>query len=227
MKRLFYSFSLLFFASNLFAQTPIDPPSDDDPPAQSIVNIKLYLEGFYDINTHAMKPVKYNQGLTANQTIVEDITLELRHQTTGIVIDSKVIMLNTNGTATAIFNGSIIGNYYLAIKHRNSIQTWSATPINIGPLATANYDFSNNITKAYGGNMKEIETGIFAFFTGDINQDDIIDPSDYSVWEVDSDAFAFGDYTTDLNGDGVVDPSDYSVWEINSDSFIFANYPTF
>ena len=67
--------------------------------------------------------------------------------------------------------------------------------------------------------------GIFTFYSGDINQDGNVDPSDFSAWEVDSDAFSFGVYTTDLNGDGIVDPTDFSIWEPNSDAFIFSSTP--
>jgi hypothetical protein len=74
--------------------------------------------------------------------------------------------------------------------------------------------------------MKELETGVWGFFSGDMNQDDSIDPTDYPLWESDSDAFSFGVYATDLNGDGSVDPTDYPLWESNSDNFIFAYYPT-
>jgi hypothetical protein len=73
--------------------------------------------------------------------------------------------------------------------------------------------------------MIQIEPGVWAFYSGDVNQDGLIDLTDYSVWESDYLNFAFGDYITDLNGDGLVDLTDYSLWESNYLSFIFSATP--
>jgi hypothetical protein len=62
-------------------------------------------------------------------------------------------------------------------------------------------------------------------YTGDINQDEFIDPFDYPSFELDNVTFAGGYLATDLNGDGLVDLSDYSIWETNSNAFIFSFYP--
>jgi hypothetical protein len=67
--------------------------------------------------------------------------------------------------------------------------------------------------------------GVFAFYSGDIVQDELIEFSDYSAWETDAFNFAFGDFATDLTGDGLVEFSDYSIWEANAFNFIFAEYP--
>lgn len=194
---------------------------------QTEINLKLFLEGYYDINSDSMVPVKLNQGIGTNINYVDDILIELRDTATGLSVANTLVELQTNGSASVKFPCTIDGTYYLVVKHRNSIQTWSANPITLSPGTIVNYDFTNNLSNAYGNNMKEVESGVFALFTGDINQDDIIDPLDYSLWESDSDAFSIGYLPTDLNGDGVVDPSDYSIWEVNSDSFIVAIYPTF
>lgn len=73
--------------------------------------------------------------------------------------------------------------------------------------------------------MKEVESGVWAIFTGDISQDDLIDFVDYASWEAIYLAFGYGQEVTDLNGDGLVDFVDYAVWEANYLSFIFASYP--
>ncbi len=73
--------------------------------------------------------------------------------------------------------------------------------------------------------MIQIESGVWACYTGDINQDGNIDGADFSIWESDSNAFAFGDYITDLNGDGNVDGADFSIWETNANLFIFEIQP--
>jgi len=190
----------------------------------TIVTTKFNIEGFYDTATNAMRPVLANQGIGVSATDVDTVTIELRDAVTKALFATTTAMLQTNGIATATFNSSINGSYYLAIKHRNAIQTWSANPITVSS-STPLYDFTNLATKAFGNNMTLLEPGVWGLFSGDINQDDSVDPSDYSLWEFNANAFAFGNYTDDLNGDGSVDPSDYSIWEINSNNFIFSTRP--
>lgn len=190
----------------------------------TVISAKLNLEGFYDTNTHAMRPVQFNQGIGSNATDVDTVTLELIDPTTFLIIATSNAMLQTNGNVSATFNSALSGSYYLAIKHRNGIKTWSSLPIAVS-ASTPLYDFTNASSKAYGGNMVEIETGVWGFYSGDINQDGNVDNSDYTLWETDSNAFAFGNYSTDLNGDGNVDNSDYTIWETNSNNFIYSIQP--
>jgi hypothetical protein len=140
-------------------------------------------------------------------------------------VASIVTELKTNGTAICNFPIVNDGNYYLVIKHRNAIQTWSATPIylNSSPLI---YDFSDAANKAFGANLVELQIGVFGLYSGDVNQDENVDNSDYSIWESDANDFSFGFYATDLNGDGNVDNTDYSIWEANSNNYIFSIHPT-
>jgi chitodextrinase len=190
----------------------------------TVVTAKLYIEGFYDTVTNVMRPVKANQGVGSSSTDVDDVTFELRDATSYALVATTTAIVQTNGLATATFNSALSGSYYLAIKHRNGIQTWSAAPLAISSSAPT-YDFTNLATKAFGSNMVQVEPGVWAFYSGDINQDESIDLSDYSLWEADSNAFAFGVFATDLNGDGSVDPGDYSIWESNGNNFIFSSHP--
>lgn len=193
-------------------------------PASSTVNLKLFLEGYYDTTTHSMRPVKVNQSSGTNVNEVDTITLELRDSiTTSNTIASTTATLSTNGNAVCLFTPARSGNYYLVVKHRNSIETWSASPVAIS--LTSSYDFTNFPNKAFGGNMYEVETGVWSIFSGDINQDGNIDNSDYSFWETDANEFAFGNFITDLNGDGNVDNTDYSIWEKNANNFVFVMTP--
>lgn len=193
-------------------------------PASSTINLKVFLEGFYDATTHTMRPVSVNQGTGTNSTEVDTITLELRDATTtSNTIASTTAIVTTNGNVACVFSPARNGNYYLVVKHRNSIETWSANPVAIS--STSSYDFTNFPNKAFGGNMYEVEPGVWAIYSGDINQDGSVDNSDYSLWEIDANNFAFGNYNSDLNGDGNVDNSDYSIWEGNSNQFVFTITP--
>lgn len=189
----------------------------------SLVNLKLFIEGYYDPATHFMRPVKYNQGLATNTLYVDDVIVELRDVNNALVA-SALTTVQTDGTVVCNFGMVVNGNYYVVVKHRNAIQTWSAIPINLTEAGTF-YDFSNNQNKAYGNNMIALEEGVFGFYSGDINQDSNIDNLDYSNWELTSNNFSYNDYAADLNGDGNVDNADYSIWENNANNFIFVITP--
>lgn len=78
---------------------------------------------------------------------------------------------------------------------------------------------------AYGDNQLEVEPGVFAIYSGDMNQDGYIDPFDYAILEADNLSFATGYVVSDLNGDGYVDPFDYSIFELNNLNFVSSIRP--
>jgi hypothetical protein len=185
------------------------------------VNLKLFLQGYYNSGS-LMLPTLFNQGISLNTNITDSIEVELRSINPPYqVIESKQAILNANGTTSCVFNNT--GNYYLAIRHRNTVQTWSSSSINI--TGTVNYDFTNAQTKAYGGNMTEIESGVWAFYSGDVNQDENTDLLDLGFVETDITGFAFGYFPTDINGDGNVDLLDTPIVEGNVSNFIFSSHP--
>lgn len=184
-----------------------------------ISNIKLYLEGYFDVTTGLMKPVKLNQGIGSNPNYVDDITIELRNPTNNTLVASTNAALNTNGTSIANFENINSGNYYIVIKHRNSVETWSATPQFISSNSTT-FDFTNAISKANGNNMKEVQPGKFAFYVGDVNQDGFVDAFDVVPVVNDADSLLEGNLVTDLNGDGFVDTFDLPWVFNNNDNLI-------
>ena len=189
----------------------------------SVVHCKLFIEGYY-ANGGVMSSVMNNRGVSSNLNQVDEITVELVHPTTFAVVATTVASLETNGTAACSFSTAPSGSFYLVVKSNNAIETWSSNPVTVG-TTPLDYDFSNSSSKAFGANMREIEPGVWAFFSGDINQDGNIDNSDYTLWETDSNNFESGDIVTDLNGDGNVDNADYTLWETNANNFIYKITP--
>ena len=189
----------------------------------STVNLKFYIQGYYS-GSRMMTSVKLNQDYESPDTDVEDMTIELHDAVDYSLVDTAVGTLKTDGTISVTFNTAAAGSYYIAVKGSNLVQTWSAMPQTIGNTAL-NYDFSTSASQAYGDNMIEMESGVFAMYQGDLMVDDLVDLADYSVWESKYLDFAFGVESTDLNGDGLVDLADYSIWEANYLDFIFAVYP--
>ncbi len=191
----------------------------------SVVNLKFNIEGYYSAATQSMVPTKFNQGFAgATSTDVDDVTVELRTVANGTLVDTATAALKTNGTAVATFATGAAGSFYLVVKYKNAIETWSALPQTVG-LTPLTYNFTNAANKAFGANMVQVTPGVYAFYSGDINQDTNIDNLDYSVWEEDVNNFMSGYYPTDLNGDGNVDNLDYSIWETNSNNFIYSINP--
>lgn len=209
---------------NTFSQTPFDPPGDDDPKPATKVNLKLFLEGYYNISTHKMVSVKANQGIGTSTTYVDDITVELRNATSGALVVTTSAQLQTNGTALASFSTSPTGFYYIVIKHRNSIETWSATPLTVG-TAPVSYDFSDTASKAYGSNQSLLETGVYGMYSGDVNQDGFVDAFDVVPVMNDIDFLLEGNLITDINGDGFVDSFDLPILSNNNDNLIEVQKP--
>jgi hypothetical protein len=130
----------------------------------------------------------------------------------------------TDGTISLTLPADVVGNsYYIVVNHRNTVQTWSATPVTM--TSTTSFDFTTAASKAYGDNMIEIETGIFAMYSGDMNQDEFIDPFDFASYNDDNINFVTGYVNTDLNGDGFVDPFDFAVYNDNNINFIQSLHP--
>ena len=202
-------------------------------PSNSIVNLTLFIEGYYlggGLMTNVQNNQDYPDYLLPPNTNVETITVELHDATSPYAtVATTTAMLQTNGTAVCTFPTAPNGSFYIAVKTRNTVQTWSKLPQTVGgtPL---NYDFSTAASHAYLDNQAPLGDDVFGFFSGDINsngaQDDEVSPTDYSEWEADANAFLFGSYASDLNGDGEVSPSDYSIWEANANAFVFALFPT-
>jgi len=180
------------------------------------INLKLFIQGYY-LGNSTMTPALVNQGILADPTMTDTITVELNDPSAPYeLMHSSKAILYTNGNAIANFPLSAAGNTYLmAIKHRNGIETWSANPISI--LSGTIYDFTISSSQAYGDNQIEVEPGVYAMFTGDINQDGFIDSFDFPALDTDIFNGVSGVYVnTDLNGDGFVDSFDFPIFDVNS-----------
>ncbi|MBL8008324.1 MAG: hypothetical protein JNJ56_12405, partial [Ignavibacteria bacterium] len=107
--------------------------------------------------------------------------------------------------------------YYVEVKHRNALETWSADPVAFAS-DYASIAFSVDAIYAFGNNEIQVDNdpyNVFAFYSGDINQDGTIDASDLSGVENDLSNSVSGYVPADLNGDEFVDASDLSLVENN------------
>lgn len=184
---------------------------------KTFVNLTVALEGLYNssANRHNKK---------------DTVTAYLREAKSPftIVDSSKAVIDSLTFTGAFRFNKAYSGTYYIALKHRNSIQTWSkAGGEDYDPMTLESYNFTDAQSKAYGNNLLSVDISPvrFALYSGDVNQDLTIDGSDLVIIENDAENFTSGYVPSDLNGDNNVDGSDLMFAENNSQNFVSAILP--
>jgi hypothetical protein len=187
-------------------------------------NLTMLIEGLYD-GLGGLTPALLNSGVGLSPTECDTIYVELRDQLSPTtVLASGTTVLNTSGQASFSFPGAVIGqNGYIAVFHRNAVQTWSDV---ITFAGLTNYNFTTGATQAYGSNMIAVAPGVYAFYSGDLSpQDEFIDILDQGVIDNDIFNFASGYVVSDLNGDGFVDIVDQSIVDNNIFNFIGSVHP--
>ena len=194
-------------------------------PPSITVNLKLFLQGYYNTGSSNMLPVLNNEAVPSSlATETDTIIVELHHQTTHALIDSKKAVLLTNGTVSATFFQPA-GSYYIAVRHRNTLQTWTAAAVAC-TASTPLYNFTTAANKAFADNQVQVAAAVWAFYTGDLNQDEFIDVSDYPSFDTDNLGGVNGVYVnTDMNGDGFVDVSDYPIFDNNNLNGVVSIHP--
>lgn len=171
--------------------------------------ITVFIEGFYN---------------SASDKMVSDTArVYLRNAVSPYAkVDSSVSKLDSTGKGRFYFSNINNGtNHYIVLKHRNSIETWSNGG-NSFFSGSMTYDFSSDSNKAYGSNQIQIDASPvrFAIYSGDVNQDGIIDLSDGSLIDNNSFNFAVGYLNTDVNGDYAIDIADAAITENNAINFV-------
>ena len=174
-----------------------------------------------------MQRVLTNQIVRYSSYIPTDtITVELRpdNDPSQVFYTGQTVLMADGNATISLPAGALGQSYYLVVKHRNTLQTWSTNPVTMS--GTVTYNFSTASSQAYADNMIEVETGVWAFYTGDLNQDEFIDPFDFPIFDADNFALvSFDYYATDLNGDGFVDPFDFPIYDGNNFNLIFSIHP--
>lgn len=191
---------------------------------QSYACVTMNIQGYYDPAVYEMKPVAFNLGENNVNTAVDSVTIELHHPASYALITSSADVLHTNGTLNVKFP-PVSGNYYIVIKHKNCIETWSSFPVAFAAGEISPYNFTQSAAQAFGNNQIEVEYGVWAIYSGDLNADGNIDINDYAYWESDYYNLASGNINSDLNGDGNVDITDYPIWETNYNNLVSAVMP--
>jgi len=140
-------------------------------------------------------------------------------------IDSAQGYLSPTGTVTLSYGKPVNGvNYYIVVKHRNSIETWSKAGGEVFTGGVLNYDFTTSASQAYGNN--EVLVGSkYSVYTGDVDQNGIVDLTDIVSIYNDANNFVTGYVVTDLNCNSVVDLTDLLFAYNNSSIFVSIQRP--
>ncbi len=197
--------------------------------ARSGFGNNLYLDSICKVNNSPPVPATitlaqegYYESASNRLNIRDTVSLYLRNiNFPYTIIDSgKTVIDSVTLSGSLTFANAQTGTYYIVVKSRNTIETWSKAG---GESYTKGgsfiYDFTTASSKAFGNNMAQIDASPsvrFGLYSGDVNQDGAIDASDLS--ETDNDSFnsLVGYIRTDVTGDRFVDASDVSLVDNNS-----------
>jgi hypothetical protein len=168
------------------------------------LNLKAYLEGFWNSSTQVSDTAKV---YLANST------------SPYALIDSQKVVISAAGTANLTFTNASEGSYYIVIKHRNHLETWSALPQTFSLNSESSYDFTTTQSQAFGNNLI-YSNGAWCIYGGDINHDGFVDGADMAILDNDLYNYISGYVAADVNGDQFVDGADMAILDNNLYNYI-------
>ncbi|MBK7174092.1 MAG: hypothetical protein IPH84_12845 [Bacteroidales bacterium] len=118
-----------------------------------------------------MSQAQGSSGSQFGTGIADQVTIELHNATSPYAMEYSYENVNLLTDGMILINslpGTISGNYYIVVKNRNSIETWSATAIDFSAIGTISYDFSTAVSQAFGNNLKLSGTD-YLIWGGDAN----------------------------------------------------------
>jgi len=184
-------------------------PINYNLPVPSDFNVTVIPEAFLNISTGQLNSA-------------DTIRVKLRQNFApfNVVDSAKAVINQVTFTGTFIFNNAPSGTYYLQVIHRNSLETWSKSG---GESFTQggvnNFNFTTAGSQAFGSNQV-LRLGKHCMWSGDVDQDGIIDINDASITDNDIFNFTTGYVRSDVNGDDIVDLADVSTVDNNSSFFL-------
>jgi hypothetical protein len=182
---------------------------DDIPTVYSYYNISVIPQGFYN---EAVNRLNMNDNAAAY--------LRNTFSPYSIADSAKAKIDSLSFSGTFAFTHASSGTYYIAISHRNSIETWSkpgGEPFIFGSVM--NYDLTSSQSQAFGSNLI-LKGSRYCIYSGDVNQDGTVDISDIGLIDNDVLFVATGYTASDLNGDNIVDLSDMAIADNNAFNFV-------
>ncbi len=185
---------------------------------EKVLNLTVLLEGLYQ--GPGMNKAKNESGDQFPGEIADQIQVELREAAApyGLVAGPFTVSLDIVGHTQLTLPPEVSSDCFIVIKHRNSIETWSSSPVSFAE-AGIDYNFTDAASRAWGGNLKPAGN-VYLIFAGDVNQDGMVDSADMTVVDNDAQGFATGYLLSDVNGDGITDSADMTLLDNNAANFV-------
>jgi hypothetical protein len=196
------------------------------PGSNKILNLSsIFLEGLYD-GSGTMRRAMTDLGFIYPDPLIADqVTVELHDDAnySTVIYSASNVNLSTTGTATLTVPAIHNGSYYVTLKHRNSVETTTATAVSFaGSTISQSFGAPANV---YGGNIGLMIDGHYVIYAGDVNQDGAIDSGDFTPVDNDASIYAAGYLATDINGDGAIDSGDFTSIDNNGLNYIGSSHP--
>ena len=184
------------------------------------LTITVYLEGFYtpepvDNKSKGLQLKNLKGGISngLKNEVLAQVADTIRIYVADSLqnyafVDSAIVYLPSSGTATTQFTGISTGKYYIVVRHRNHLETWSKYAVSFTGGGTTTYDFTIAASQAYGDNMKQVGS-VWVLYGGDPNQDGEIGALDIPIFI--SQFGTQGYLSCDFNGDGDVTGVDQQI----------------
>ena len=214
------TYSLTFSAPGFISKTITNVSASNFN--STILDVELLPQNPYQLALTAMIEGFYNGSVMVSDTI----TVELRNSSSPYgIIEQKKMLLNSSGYGTTSFTSALeTASYYVVVKHRNSIETWSSAPQTFSN-SLMYYDFTTGQNMAYGQNMV-LKGTKWCFYGGDVTKDGLVDGSDLATVENDNSNFTAGYLASDVTGDEIVDGSDLALVDNNNAKFVAKVIPS-
>ncbi|MFZ4548374.1 MAG: right-handed parallel beta-helix repeat-containing protein, partial [Bacteroidales bacterium] len=191
-----------------------------DFPNTGIVEVKAFPEGLFNPATGSLSKSRNASGEQFGGAIADKITMELHdvnapYNQIGTAFTANLL---TTGFAHSMATTPLPDSFYIVVKHRNSLETWSSAPV--APVnGLVQYDFTQQINSAFGNKLKPLGS-YFGIYSGDVNQNGVLDELDMNQIGIKANIFGVGYLPEDLNGDGVIDALDMILLDNNSTIYI-------
>jgi photosystem II stability/assembly factor-like uncharacterized protein len=121
----------------------------------------------------------------------------VERQAAFLLDNGKIVDIHSNVECS--FATSISNNLFVVVHHRNYLSVMSANAL-VKMAGVYSYDFTTDVSQAYGDSQNNLGSGIYGFIGGDVNADGNIDLSDKTIWL--NQAGTKGYISPDINMDG-------------------------
>ena len=157
-----------------------------------LFNGQYVVQGIFGNNQSCIFDI--SQDLSTSQHYIYDSTVFSRAPF-NIIDSSKGAIDTLSFSGTFSFYNSPAGNYYLTVKNRQCIETWSKSGgeslVNNG--VPVNYNFTSAADQAFGNNLI-LKGSKYCLYSGDIDQDGFITLVDVLPVYNDASGFVSGSY---------------------------------